>query len=814
MTIDTMKREMKEMGFKDEDTTTTLSIIRFIGMAQDVAWREGGGVLRSDIPISKNLLKYLKQGYIVEDLSKYKKYPIYLLSTEGENVFRIIMDSHKKDINQIISNFKTGNKIFCLYNTDNVYQIKEENNNLFLNSKYGERLKKVITESKKKMEEFLKEYNLIIKVTNFNSNRTVERKHYHYPQAIIEEIIEQISDFQSKFGDEILELNNRYNYYKILLESVDDPEQRKMEITSSHLNDLKEIIENLSERNITTSFDDSSAYLFKIYPDKESKFKSELEIIKQDYIDKVTDPIIDYLLNEDIDEVTDPIIDLTEDSTNNENEAFDLLSKFEKRFRKFIIGNLKKGHGDEWWENGVKEDIKCKCNDRLNIDKQKRNQTTYIQNYMDFNDLYSLIEWKQNKKHFDGIFPKDLSILKTKLNELYDIRNPTMHSRREITDDEISKIKIYIKEIESWINDPRKEEKVETQLDFLLKSEPVSKIVEPLPRIKPEKTKELESILVGFECGTGTRVDIEPAHLFISGVTQKAGKTTTLEALIYRSGFKAVTFVTKPNEKCFESGRQHLPFFKEDIQWKTLEGLFQSLLGGEKTTSLRARIIKLCKNEKTLTAVKAKIDEELDKEKVKHEDQFILIQAYIEDVFNQLKCIDYTTELILKEGINIMDLQNVGSELQSYIINSVLKDILYNHRNTIVIIPEAWKFIPQSSGSACKKSIEELIRQGANNNNFLWFDSQDIANVDKKILKNVFLWILGLQTEKNEAVHTIKQIPLPKKMRPTEDIIMTLEIGEFFVCKGSNVKKTYVMPRWMEETDAYETAKNKTVFET
>jgi len=352
-----------------------------------------------------------------------------------------------------------------------------------------------------------------------------------------------------------------------------------------------------------------------------------------------------------------------------------------------------------------------------------------------------------------------------------------------------------------------------TKVEKITKTPSKPHIPEPPSQINGKaKSDDLKPILVGFECGTGNRIEISPAHLFISGVTQKAGKTTTLEALIHRSGFTALSFVTKPDEKCFENGHQHLPFFSENIEWKTLEGLFQSLLGGEKTTSLRARIIKLCKNEKTLSAVKNKIDEELKNEKVKHEDHFILIQAYIEDVFNQLQNVKYTSELKLNDGINIMDLQNVGKELQSYIINCVLKEILYKKKNTIVIIPEAWKFIPQSGGSACKKSIEELIRQGANNYNFLWFDSQDIANVDKKILKSVFLWILGLQTETNEAQHTIKQIPLNKKKRPTEDIIMTLDIGEFFVCEGTNVNKTYIMPKWMEESKAQEVAKNKSEF--
>jgi len=50
---------------------------------------------------------------------------------------------------------------------------------------------------------------------------------------------------------------------------------------------------------------------------------------------------------------------------------------------------------------------------------------------------------------------------------------------------------------------------------------------------------------VGYEVGTGKEVNISPSHLIVTGLTQKAGKTTTLESLIKRSGKRAIIFRTK-----------------------------------------------------------------------------------------------------------------------------------------------------------------------------------------------------------------------------------------------------------------------------
>ena len=52
-------------------------------------------------------------------------------------------------------------------------------------------------------------------------------------------------------------------------------------------------------------------------------------------------------------------------------------------------------------------------------------------------------------------------------------------------------------------------------------------------------------IKLGYEVKTGKEVGIKPSHLIVTGITQLSGKTTTLEALIKRSGLKAVIFKTK-----------------------------------------------------------------------------------------------------------------------------------------------------------------------------------------------------------------------------------------------------------------------------
>ena len=322
----------------------------------------------------------------------------------------------------------------------------------------------------------------------------------------------------------------------------------------------------------------------------------------------------------------------------------------------------------------------------------------------------------------------------------------------------------------------------------------------------------VNKIKLGYEIGTGKEVFIEPSHLIVTGLTQKAGKTTTLESLIKRSGKRAIVFKTKIGEKSFLQGTIIPPYFKDRSDWQFVQGLVEATMREKLKGWDRATIIRLSKETggNSLLEFKKKCDEKLLNPKLRGFEKDILtnLQAYLEIVLPKLQTITFSNKLELVEGLNIIDLERFSrdSEVQSLIIRSVLEEVLYNFKDVIIVIPEAWKFIPQDRGNPCKLIVEEFIRQGATNRNFIWIDSQDMSGVDKIPLKQITEWILGYQSEKNEVKHTLEQIPLPKLQKPKEDSIMSLGTGIFYLATRERTIKTYIQPFWLDDERAKKVA--------
>lgn len=310
-------------------------------------------------------------------------------------------------------------------------------------------------------------------------------------------------------------------------------------------------------------------------------------------------------------------------------------------------------------------------------------------------------------------------------------------------------------------------------------------------------------IKLGYELETGKRVNIDKSHLIVTGVTQLSGKTTTLEALIKRSEMKAIVFKTKIGETGFSEGTVIPPYFKERFDWEYVLSLLEATMK-EKLKFQRSWIIRACETATSLAEVKANIDESLLNPKMRSLDQSVLteLQAFFNKVLPQLQYANFSKTLELRDGINIVDLEQFSAEIQGLVIRSVLDTVLKEFKNTVIVIPECWKFLPQTRGSPVKQSAESFIRQGATNNNFLWIDSQDMTNVDKTPLKQITTWILGLQTEKNEVIRTLDQVPLPKKQKPKPDDIMTLQVGHFYKCSPQETRKVYVQPLWVDDQTA------------
>jgi esterase/lipase len=324
-----------------------------------------------------------------------------------------------------------------------------------------------------------------------------------------------------------------------------------------------------------------------------------------------------------------------------------------------------------------------------------------------------------------------------------------------------------------------------------------------------------EKIKLGYEVGTGKEVFIDPAHLIVTGVTQEAGKTTTLETLIKNSKSKAIVFRTKIGEKSFLHGTIIPPFFVDRSDWQFVQGLVESTIKEKLNSFDRSRIINICKKTggNSLIKFKQKVDENLLKSKEGGIEHSMLtnLQAYLEIVLPKLQSITFSNKLELTDGLNIIDLERFSrdTEVQSLIIRSVADEVLQNFKDVVIVIPESWKFLPQARGNPCKLVIEEFIRQGAASGNYVWIDSQDIANVDKTYLKQISTWLLGYQSEINEVKHTIDQIPLPKTSKPKTDEIMQLKTGEFYYCTRDRVIKVYVQPFWLDDVRAKKIALGK-----
>src|SRR3990167_10416835 len=120
----------------------------------------------------------------------------------------------------------------------------------------------------------------------------------------------------------------------------------------------------------------------------------------------------------------------------------------------------------------------------------------------------------------------------------------------------------------------------------------------------------IKDIKLGYEIGTAKEIYIKPSHLIVTGITQLSGKTTTLEALIKRSGFKAIVFKTKIGEKSFSDGTETPPFFRDRSDYEFVRSLIEAY-AKEKLFIEKGTLMQLCKGSASLLDIKQKVDETL-----------------------------------------------------------------------------------------------------------------------------------------------------------------------------------------------------------
>lgn len=315
----------------------------------------------------------------------------------------------------------------------------------------------------------------------------------------------------------------------------------------------------------------------------------------------------------------------------------------------------------------------------------------------------------------------------------------------------------------------------------------------------------MSNILLGYEVGSGKEVAIPVRHMCVTGQTQESGKTTTLEALVARSGKRSLAFVTKRGERSFESGRKILPYFKERADWEFIESVIEAIMR-QKMKFERAWIVRACKGASTLAAVRRNLTDLMAKSKRSMDaDIYMLLGEYLDRVLPLLARLPKSDQIRLEPGLNVMDLRGYPEELQMLIVSSSMRWVHEEENEVITILPEAWKFAPQGRNTPVKLEVRKIAREGAGLKNYIWVDSQDIAGVEKEILRAAAIWLLGVQREANEIARALNSIPKGIK-RPKEGEIPHLQLGQFFACWGEHVKKVYVRPVWMSGSNAMQIA--------
>jgi hypothetical protein len=295
-------------------------------------------------------------------------------------------------------------------------------------------------------------------------------------------------------------------------------------------------------------------------------------------------------------------------------------------------------------------------------------------------------------------------------------------------------------------------------------------------------------------------VAIPLRHLAVTGQTQESGKTTTLEALATRAGVAVLAFVTKRGEKAFSLGARVAPYFRDRADWQFVDQLISAQLS-EKNKWLRQWFIPICRTTRTLADVQRAVRKGMEKATGQRAGAYVQLDAYLDLIVPEIQSAKLASSLELGPGLNVMDISGSSTPMQMLFVQSAIDWVNAQARNTVVVVPEAWEFVPEGKGSPAKASAIALVRKGGGIGNHIWVDSQDMAGVDKTILRGCAVWLIGVQREANEIKRNLANIPAGIK-RPSAADVATLARGQFYACWGQHALKVYVQPAWLATEQA------------
>lgn len=336
-------------------------------------------------------------------------------------------------------------------------------------------------------------------------------------------------------------------------------------------------------------------------------------------------------------------------------------------------------------------------------------------------------------------------------------------------------------------------------------------------------------IPLGFEIGSGVPVEIPVGHTIFLGATQRAGKTTALESAAVRSGSRCLAFLTKRGEQSFRTGRIIPAYYSEEcFDWRNIRAIVEALTEDRFTQFQRQALRMLCEDGElgtkqrvqwmrptTLHELKQNLALAYEKASGSLKMTLAELRADLASATRELDRLQYESEPPeLEKGLNVVDLEHEERHIQSLIITDMMHWVRRREANTIIALPEMWKFAPGVRRTPVGDAAKEFIRESAALSNFLWLDSQTLSGLSEEILSQVRIWLFGVQRTAKQIEKTLDLIPDNLDPRPRAADIQTLRLGEFLVAFDNEMYRTYVQPVGVNSLTAEAIARGEEQVET
>ena len=308
-----------------------------------------------------------------------------------------------------------------------------------------------------------------------------------------------------------------------------------------------------------------------------------------------------------------------------------------------------------------------------------------------------------------------------------------------------------------------------------------------------------DRLYLGDDLRTNNDVYLDVFHILFTGQTNLSGKTTTIKAVIpeaLEKGYTVLVFDTKETGREWD-GYHDIPLvYKPTTDPLVLIGLLEGIFH-RKVTQYYSTLSRVTERAKDLDGViknAEKLEEDSHSGFIK--DACHTIVDLAKRLQQELMHLQLSTKLELKEEVlNVMAINELSPEAQQLVIKTAFEELLRRHNKyVIVIIDEAYKFLPQDYSSACKRAVQDVITQGARTKLFVWLATQFIKTTAKDAMKACAVKMLGKQDDPTEIEGTQERAP-GGKAKWKSDLIMGLQPGQFiYVSLSEPPRLVYVVP--------------------